>query len=126
MTRDNPGWGEERIANELLLKLGIQISPRTVRKYLPKLPRGCTRGDQRWSTFMVNHTRKIVACDFLTVVTATFKYFYVLARSHVFMCEIWMHSVAYWLFVRVNSVRRGWSLLDHGSVRPWLITCNSS
>jgi hypothetical protein len=35
MARDNAGWGEERIANELLLKLGLRISPRTVRKYMP-------------------------------------------------------------------------------------------
>jgi len=35
MARENPVWGEERIANELLVKLGIQISPRTVRKYKP-------------------------------------------------------------------------------------------
>jgi putative transposase len=33
---ENPTWGEERIANELLLKLGLRVSPRTVRKYLPK------------------------------------------------------------------------------------------
>jgi putative transposase len=33
MATENPSWGEERIANELLLKLGIQVSPRTVRKY---------------------------------------------------------------------------------------------
>ncbi len=35
MARDNPSWGEERIANELLLKPGIRIAPRTVRKYMP-------------------------------------------------------------------------------------------
>jgi putative transposase len=40
MARENVLWGEERIANELLLKLGIRISPRTVRKYLPKRPPG--------------------------------------------------------------------------------------
>jgi len=34
MDRENPTWGEERIANELFLKLGIVVSPRTVRKYL--------------------------------------------------------------------------------------------
>jgi hypothetical protein len=45
---ENPLWGEERIANELLLKLGVRISPRTVRKYLTKRPPGRTRGDQRW------------------------------------------------------------------------------
>jgi putative transposase len=29
MARENPAWGQERIANELLLKLGLQVSPRT-------------------------------------------------------------------------------------------------
>src|SRR5271170_6063909 len=28
MARENPSWGEERIANELLLKLGLRVSPR--------------------------------------------------------------------------------------------------
>src|SRR5207249_1662274 len=30
MAAENPTWGEERIANELKLKLGIRVSPRTV------------------------------------------------------------------------------------------------
>jgi putative transposase len=55
MARDNPGWGEERVANELLLKLSIQISPRTVRKYLPHDPGEQPCGDQRWSTFVAKH-----------------------------------------------------------------------
>jgi hypothetical protein len=38
MASENPLWGEERIANELLVKLGIRVSPRTVRKYMPKRP----------------------------------------------------------------------------------------
>ena len=38
MATENPLWGEERIANELLLKLAIRVSPRTVRKYMPKRP----------------------------------------------------------------------------------------
>ena len=32
MARENPTWGEERIAAELLLKLRIRVSPRTVRR----------------------------------------------------------------------------------------------
>ena len=41
MDRQNPTWGEERIANELMLKLGILVSPRTVAKYLDMdRPRG--------------------------------------------------------------------------------------
>src|SRR4029453_13017420 len=36
----NPTWGEERIANELRLKLGLMVSPRTVGRYLrPLRPR---------------------------------------------------------------------------------------
>ncbi|MDB6045332.1 MAG: hypothetical protein JWM63_3883 [Gammaproteobacteria bacterium] len=30
MANENPSWGEERIANELLLKIGVLVSPRTV------------------------------------------------------------------------------------------------
>jgi hypothetical protein len=36
----NPLWGQERIANELWLKLGLRVSPRTVRKYLPRAHTG--------------------------------------------------------------------------------------
>ena len=54
MANENHLWGEERIANELLLKLGIRVSPRTVRKYMPKQAPGHPRGDQRWSTFLRN------------------------------------------------------------------------
>ena len=34
MAAHNVSWGEERIANELKLKLGIRVSPRTAGKYL--------------------------------------------------------------------------------------------
>jgi putative transposase len=44
LARENPLWGEERIPNELLLKLGIRLSPRTVRKYLPRRPTRRPRG----------------------------------------------------------------------------------
>ena len=77
MATENPLWGEERIANELLVKLGIRVSPRTVRKYMPKRPPGQPRGDQRWSTFLKNHAKAILACDFFVAVTATFRMLYV-------------------------------------------------
>jgi hypothetical protein len=35
MARDNLPWGQRRIANELRLKLGLRVSPRRVRKYMP-------------------------------------------------------------------------------------------
>ena len=82
MATENPLWGEERIANELLLKLGVRVSPRTVRKYMPKRPAGCPRGDQRWSTFLRNHAEAVVACDFFVAVTTTFRSLYVFVVIH--------------------------------------------
>jgi hypothetical protein len=56
ITQDNRSWGEERIANELLLKLGV-CSPRTVRKYMPQVAPGAPRGDQRWAVAHYNTAR---------------------------------------------------------------------
>ena len=75
--RENPVWGEERIADELLVKFGIQVSPRTVRRYLGSDPSRGPRGDQRWATCVHNHAKTIVACDFFVSVTATFRVIYV-------------------------------------------------
>jgi hypothetical protein len=82
MALENPLWGEERIANELLVKLGVRVSPRTVRKYMRKRPPGQPRGDQRWATFLRNHAKVIVACDFFMTVTATFRLLYVFVLIH--------------------------------------------
>jgi putative transposase len=82
MANENPLWGEERIANELLVKLGVRLSPRTVRKYMPKQPSGRPRGDQRWATFLRNHAQAIVACDFFVAVTANFRLLYVFVVIH--------------------------------------------
>jgi putative transposase len=80
MALENPTWGQERIANELLLKLGLRVSPRTVRKYMPSHcvgNPGQQRQTQRWSTFIRNHAKGILACDFCVAITATFQILYV-------------------------------------------------
>jgi putative transposase len=64
MAVENPTWGEEHIANELKLKLGIRVSPRTVRKYLADYRGRTPDPSQRWLTFVHNHAQAIVACDF--------------------------------------------------------------
>ena len=44
---------------------------------MPKRPPGMLRGDQRWSTFLKNHAKGLLACDFFVAVTATFRMVYV-------------------------------------------------
>jgi putative transposase len=104
MARDNPTWGEERIANELWLKLGLRVSPRTVRKYLPKYldhGRGKRASSQRWRTFVRNHAQAIVACDFCEVVTATFRPVYVFVlmehvTRRILHSNVTAHPTALW------------------------------
>jgi len=102
MDRENPTWGEERIANELSLRLGITVSPRTVRKYLDSSrPRGTT-GDQRWSTFVRNHARAVVACDFFISVTASFRILYVFVAMEIgsrwiLHTNVTAHPTAEWM-----------------------------
>src|SRR5208283_1765045 len=60
MVRENITWGEERVADELSLKLGILVSPRTVRKYWPLQPDGTWHrrtSSQHWRTFVKNHAQ---------------------------------------------------------------------
>ena len=110
MATENPLWGEERIANELLLKLGLRVSPRTVRKYMPKRPPGRPRGDQRWSTFLRNHARAIVACDFFVAVTATFRLLYVLVvliehgSRRLLHFNVTQHPSAEWTLQQLREV----------------------
>jgi hypothetical protein len=80
MARENPTWGQSRVAAELSIKIGIYISPRTVRAYWPAEPgrRGpCRTSSQHWKTFVRNHAQSVVACDFMVVVTARFRTLYV-------------------------------------------------
>ena len=109
MAAENPIWGEERIANELSLKLGIRVSPRTVGKYMPKRPRGVPRGDQRWSTFLKNHAKEIIACDFLVAVTVTFRMLYVFvviehATRRLVHMNVTAHPSADWTLQQLREV----------------------
>ena len=51
MVRENPAWGQVRVAAELSLKLGVSVSPRTVRNYWPEnLQPNLGPSGQRWAT----------------------------------------------------------------------------
>ena len=103
MAINNPTWGQGRVADELSLKLGIQVSPRTVRTYWPNdLDSGSRRvSTQRWMTFVRNHANALVACDFAMVVTAGFRTLYVLVlmevgRRRILYCNVTAHPAAEW------------------------------
>lgn len=93
MAAENPTWGEERIANELKLKLGIRVSPQTVAKYLRNgRPARTPDPKQRWPTFVHNHARVIVASDFFVVVTASFRVLYVFVMLELATRRILHHN----------------------------------
>ena len=104
MVRENPTWGEERVAAELSVKLRILVSPRTVRAYWPSpsTPKGMRRtSSQHWQTFVRNHATSIVACDFLVAVTARFRVLYVFVMMEVgsrriLHCNATAHPTAGW------------------------------
>ncbi len=111
MATDNPSWGQQRIANELWLKLGLKASPRTVRKYLPNRsnpPAGKHVSSQRWSTFLRNHGQMLVACDFCVAVTVTFKVLYVfviIERSSrkILHTNVTPHPTAAWTLQQLRE-----------------------
>jgi putative transposase len=91
---ENPTCVEERVANELKLKLGIRVSPRTVHKYLTA--RGPSRKrdpEQRWLIFVHNHAQAIVVSDFMVVVAARFRILYVLVIMELGTRSIRHHIV---------------------------------
>jgi putative transposase len=75
MSRDNRLWGTERIRGELL-KLGIVVSNRSIRRYRWRGP--ARSPSQTWRTFLRNHAHHLWAADLLIVPTLTFKTLYVL------------------------------------------------
>lgn len=106
LARENLTWSARRIANELRLKLGVRVSAQSIRKYLPpddprRRRQRRERGGQRWSTFVRNHAREIVACDFAVVMTTTLKSIYIfvameIASRRVLHMNVTAHPTAFW------------------------------
>jgi len=114
MAKENPTWGQGRVASELSLKLGIYVSPRTVRAYWPSEPdRRCRRtSSQHWRTFVRNHARSIIACDFLVAVMARFRVLYVLlvmevGTRKILLCNVTAHPSATWTLQQFREALPG-------------------
>ena len=74
MAAENPTWGAPRIHGELRM-LGLDISERTVSRWVQRAPRNPQQRD-RWKTFLRNHCEVLAAMDFFTVPTLTFGVLY--------------------------------------------------
>ena len=81
-----------------MLKLGIEVSETTVSKYMIKHQRPPS---QNWRTFLQNHAKELIALDFFTVPTATFRVLFVLVilshdRRRILHFNVTEHPTAAW------------------------------
>jgi len=76
---ENPRWGYQRIVGELR-KLGLSVSPSTVRRMLLNagLEPAPRRSGPTWQEFLRQQAAGIMACDFFTVETVSLRRLYVL------------------------------------------------
>jgi putative transposase len=98
MARANPLWRAPRIHGELL-KLGIEVSERTVSRVLRTVKRPPS---QTWTTFLQNHIGEIVAIDFFTVPTIRLRVLFVFLvlehqRRKVLHFGVTEHPSAEWV-----------------------------
>ena len=97
LARENPRWGHRRIGGELA-KLGLRVSPTTVRRLLVRAGLGPAprRAGPSWREFLRAQAASIVACDFFTVDSVLLRRYYVLF------------------------------FITHGSRRVWLAGCSTN
>ena len=103
ISRENPLWGSERIRGELL-KLGIVVSNRSIRRYRWRPPNPV--GTQRWRTFQTSELKGIWAADLLVVQTVGFRTIYVLffithARRELVYFNVTTCPSAAWIWQQV-------------------------
>jgi transposase InsO family protein len=97
MAATNPFWGAPRVHGELL-KLGYEISERTVSRLMPKNDK---KPSQTWTTFLRNHVGQMVSIDFFTVATIRLHVLYVFVilahdRRRVLHFNVTEHPTAVW------------------------------
>ncbi len=97
MSHENTGWGVPRIQSELAL-FGHVVSEAKVRKYRIQHSKPPS---QTWRTFLDNHLTDIVAIDFFTVPTATFRVLFAFVvlrhdRRRIVHFNVTAHPTAAW------------------------------
>jgi len=125
---ENSDWGAPKIHGELL-KLGFEVSERTVARYLHRLRR---RGDpaKRWLAFLANHREVIAAFDFFTVPTLTFQLLYCFfviehGRRRVLHFNVTRHPTAEWV-VQQLRIMSEFGFTGVSQLQPGSETCAPS
>jgi len=106
MARENPSWGAPKVHGELL-KLGIVLSERSVSRYLRAVQR-CGDPGKRWLAFLRNHREAIVALDFFTMPTVSFRMLYCLfviehARRRILHFRVTAHPNSDWVVQQLRE-----------------------
>jgi transposase InsO family protein len=105
ISKSNVTWGAPRIHSELL-KLGIDLSPNTVAKYMVRHRKPPS---QTWRAFLDNHVKQLVSVDFFVVPTITFKVLFVFVilsheRRRVLHFNVTRNPTAEWTAQQVVNV----------------------
>jgi putative transposase len=106
MVADNQTWGAPRIHGELL-KLGFDVSERTISRWMRKAPRD-PEPAKRWLAFLRNHREATAAMDFFTVPTITFGVlycFFVIGhdRRKVLHFNVTKHPTSMWIVQQLRQ-----------------------
>jgi len=106
LAEESPEWGAPKIHGELQ-KLGFEVAEPTVARHLRGVQR---RGDpgRRWLAFLQNHREVIVAFDFFTVPTMTFKLlfrFFVIehGRRRILHANVTRHPTSEWIVQQLRE-----------------------
>jgi len=104
MCRENPLWGAPRIHGELL-KLGFEVSERTVSRYILRHPKPPS---QTWRTFLENHVGCLASMDLFVVPTAAFRLLYGFIilrhdRRRIVHFGVTEHPTAIWIAQQITE-----------------------
>jgi transposase InsO family protein len=104
MHNENAGWGAGRIQGELL-KLGYNVTRRTVAKYLAVYPLAPPPG---WRTFLRNHMHDAAAIDMFVVISLSFRLLFAmviigLERRKILHVSATEHPTQDWLLNEVSQ-----------------------
>jgi len=107
MMTENRTWGAPRIHGELRM-LGVDISQRTVLRWMRRAPRNPEPARQ-WTAFLDNHREALAAMDFFSVPTLTFGMiycFFVVShdRRRILHFNVTMHPTSAWVMQQLRGI----------------------